>query len=145
MKAKKIVLLALTAAALCTCTACGCSKKDPAPSASAAASATPAASSAAPAASASAAPTAAGTAAASAPTPVPPSSNKEVVTDEKAPKEIYWLVTDPGNNLTYHLKDCPQISGKDAQKIGWDVVKSIGLRQCPECNPPQYEGYVDAE
>lgn len=143
MKAKKIVLLVLAAAALCVCTACGCSKKDSAPSASAAVGAAP--SPAAPAASASAAPTAAGTAAASAPTPVPPSSNKEVVTDEKAPKEIYWLVTDPGNNLTYHLKDCPQISGKDAQKIGWDVVKSIGLRQCPECNPPQYEGYVDAE
>ena len=143
MKAKKIVLLVLAAAALCLCTACGCSKKDSAPSASAAVGAAP--SPAAPAASASTAPTAAGTAAASAPTPVPPSSNKEVVTDEKAPKEIYWLVTDPGNNLTYHLKDCPQISGKDAQKIGWDVVKSIGLRQCPECNPPQYEGYVDAE
>lgn len=143
MKAKKIVLLVLAAAALCVCTACGCSKKDSAPSASAAVGAAP--SPAAPAASASTAPTAAGTATASAPTPVPPSSNKEVVTDEKAPKEIYWLVTDPGNNLTYHLKDCPQISGKDAQKIGWDVVKSIGLRQCPECNPPQYEGYVDAE
>lgn len=143
MKTKKLILITLTAAALCVCTACGCSKKEPVQSASASASVAPA--SAKPEASASAAPSAAGAAGSAAPTPVPPSSNKEVVADDKAPKEIYWLVTDSGNNLTYHLKNCPQISGKDAQKVGWDIVKSIGLRQCPECNPPQYEGYVDAD
>ena len=77
-------------------------------------------------------------------TPVPPSSNKEVVTDDDAPVEIYWL-KDSSDNLTYHLENCEQVKGDTAQKISWILVKTIGLRQCPECNPPQYVGYVDAE
>lgn len=135
--------LAVLLIALSFCTVCGCSRKQ-APSS---ASANPSAS-VAPTASAVASPETAksenSSATESESTPVPPSSNKEVVTDDKAPSEIYWLMGD-SNNLTYHLKSCPQLKDKEAQKVDWNLVKTIGLRQCPECNPPQYEGYVDAE
>lgn len=132
---KKTLLFLLAACLLFSCTACGRKKAEEssaAPSASATASATASAENSAVASSE------------ATNTPVPPSSNKEVVSDDKAPTEIYWLMSD-SNNLTYHLKDCKTLEGKDAQKVDWNLVKTIGLRQCPECNPPQYEGYADTE
>ncbi len=65
-----------------------------------------------------------------------PSTNKEVVEDESK-TDVYWDLS----SIAYHLKGCPEAKG--AQKIEWDSVKLIGLRQCPECNPPRYEGYVE--
>lgn len=72
-------------------------------------------------------------------TPVPPSSNKTVVKDDEAP-EIYWPTS---AGAAYHLKDCPELDGVETQKISWELVKMVGLRQCPVCNPPRYEGYVE--
>lgn len=136
---KKTLVLFLAATLLFSCTACGRKdkKKEVSPAVSPSAAAT--------------APTTANaeqesktTNEKASSTPVPPSSNKETVSDEEAPSEIYWLISDT-NNLTYHLKDCKEIKGKEAQKVDWNLVKTIGLRQCPECNPPQYEGYADTE
>ncbi len=76
-------------------------------------------------------------------TPAPtlaPSTNKTVIKDEaKAPK-VYWAI-----DVAYHLEDCPELKGKEAREITWDMVKEIGLRQCPVCNPPQYENYIENE
>ncbi len=66
-----------------------------------------------------------------------PSSNKEVATEETAPK-IFWAM-----DVAYHLQDCQVISGVDAKEIPWSMVQEIGLRQCPECNPPRYENYIE--
>ncbi len=66
-----------------------------------------------------------------------PSSNKEVVTEKTAPK-IFWAM-----DIAYHLENCQAISGVDAKEIPWSMVQEIGLRQCPECNPPRYEDYVE--
>ncbi len=71
-----------------------------------------------------------------------PEPNKTVVKDENAPK-IFWK-----SDIAYHLETCPTLQeGVEvkAQEIPWAVAKEIGLRQCPACNPPRYEGYVEAE
>lgn len=68
-----------------------------------------------------------------------PSSNETVVTDDEAPK-VYWLM-----DTAYHLENCEELSGLTPQEVPWAVVKEIGLRQCPRCNPPRYEGYVTGE
>ncbi len=71
--------------------------------------------------------------------PLAPSNNKEVVTEEKAPK-VYWAM-----DIAYHLENCKALAGANPQEVPWSLVKEIGLRQCPECNPPRYEGYVESE
>ncbi|MBO5734454.1 MAG: hypothetical protein J6R66_06165 [Clostridia bacterium] len=82
----------------------------------------------------------------SAPSPdVPaPSDNKEVVTTEDAP-DVYLVVGSDDNavSISYHLKSCKHLSGVESQQISWDMVKTLGFRQCPECNPPRYEGYIE--
>lgn len=144
MKAKRIIAFLVLVSALLLCTACGCAKKDiestptKAPEQTQEAAETPVAS----ASSESNESIKTDDKKASAPTPVPESKNKEVVSDDKAPDKIYWLMTGE-NNLTYHLENCAQIKDKGAQEVNWEIVKTIGLRQCPECNPPQYEGYVN--
>ncbi|MBR6729136.1 MAG: hypothetical protein IKL80_03150 [Clostridia bacterium] len=65
-----------------------------------------------------------------------PSTNKTVVTKEEAP-EVYW---DFG--IAYHLKDCKEMS-EQAQLVNWELVEQVALRQCPVCNPPQYENYIE--
>lgn len=142
MKMKRIITSVILVSCLFLCTACGCAKKgtEAAPSPSPANEQTAAPSESAPS-EETATPEAAGKKT-SAPTPVPASSNKEVVSDNEAPDKIYWLMSGD-NNLTYHLENCAQIKDKGAQEVSWEMVKTIGLRQCPECNPPQYEGYVD--
>ncbi|MBE7010490.1 MAG: hypothetical protein E7418_03250 [Ruminococcaceae bacterium] len=67
-----------------------------------------------------------------------PSSNKTVVTEKNAP-DIYW-----NYDIAYHVKGCEKLT-KDAQKIPWSMVEEIALRQCPVCNPPQYENYIENE
>ncbi|MBR5157431.1 MAG: hypothetical protein IKW59_06665 [Clostridia bacterium] len=145
MKAKRIIAFLVLACTLLLCTACGCAKKDVNSAPTEAPQQTQETVDATPSASAQAdnaendktedkkAP---------APTPVPESKNKEVVSDDKAPDKIFWLMSGE-NNLTYHLENCAQIKDKGAQEVSWEIVKTIGLRQCPECNPPQYEGYVN--
>lgn len=73
-----------------------------------------------------------------------PSENKEVVTEEKAP-DVYIVMDSPDNkvSISYHLKDCKLIKGSNPQQIAWEMVKTLGFHQCPECNPPRYEGYVE--
>ncbi len=68
-----------------------------------------------------------------------PSTNKEVVTEADAPK-VYWTM-----DIAYHLETCPELSEKDNTLVTWQMVKDVGLRQCPVCNPPQYEDYIDIE
>ena len=146
MKAKRIVAFLVLVCILLLCTACGCAKKDiePVPSKAPEQTQAPDATSASPASAdtAATAKTDDKKASAPAPTPVPESKNKEVVSDDKAPDKIFWLMSGE-NNLTYHLENCAQIKDKGAQEVSWEIVKTIGLRQCPECNPPQYEGYVN--
>lgn len=71
-----------------------------------------------------------------------PSENKEVVTEEKAP-DVYLVMNSENNaaNISYHLKGCKLLEGGESQKIAWEMVKTLGFHQCPECNPPRYEGY----
>ena len=68
-----------------------------------------------------------------------PSTNQAIVTEEEAPK-VYWTM-----DIAYHLANCKTLSGQEPKEASWSLVKEIGLRQCPECNPPRYEGYVEAE
>ncbi len=68
-----------------------------------------------------------------------PSTNKTVVTEETAP-DIYW-----DYSIAYHLKCCEAMQTKKPEKIAWALVKEIALRQCPTCNPPQYENYIENE
>ena len=73
-----------------------------------------------------------------------PSTNKEVVTEDSAP-DVY-LIVDSDNNaasISYHLKDCSLLKGGESQKVAWEMIKTLGFRQCPKCNPPQYEGYIE--
>jgi len=73
----------------------------------------------------------------SVPSQLAPSENKTVVTAETAP-DVYW---DFG--IAYHLKDCKDLQTDKPEKISWQIVEEIGLRQCPTCDPPQYENYVE--
>lgn len=74
------------------------------------------------------------------------SENKEVVKDTKAPK-IYMVegADSTIDNITYHLEGCSACEGKKVTEIPWEMAKMIGFWQCPECNPPRYEGYKNAE
>jgi len=73
-----------------------------------------------------------------------PSTNKEVVTEEEAP-DVYLVMGGDDNaaSISYHLEGCKLLEGGESQKIAWEMVKTLGFRQCPECNPPQYEEYVE--
>lgn len=73
-----------------------------------------------------------------------PSENKEVVTEDEAPT-VYLVVGGDDNaaSISYHLDGCKLLSGGEKQEVAWEMVKTLGFRQCPECNPPQYEGYVE--
>ena len=145
MKAKRIIASLVLVCSLLLCTACGCAKKDAASAPAKAPAQTQETTDATPTASASvenAENPKTDDKKTSAPTPVPESKNKEVVSDDNAPDKIFWLMSGE-NNLTYHLENCAQIKDKGAQDVSWEIVKTIGLRQCPECNPPQYEGYVN--
>ncbi len=79
----------------------------------------------------------------SAATPAP-STNKEVVTEDKAP-DVYLVVDSDDNavKISYHLKDCSLLKDKQPQKISWEIIQTLGFRQCPKCNPPQYQGYIE--
>ena len=74
------------------------------------------------------------------------SENKEVVKKEQAPK--VFLIENPKNNadsLTYHLESCPKLKGQNAKEASWEMIQTIGFWQCPECNPPRYEDYKNAQ
>ena len=74
------------------------------------------------------------------------SENKEVVTKDAAPKVV--MIKNAENNvdsLTYHLEGCKTLEGKEAQEVSWEMVQMVGFWQCPECNPPRYEDYKNAE
>ncbi len=73
-----------------------------------------------------------------------PSTNKEVVTEGSAP-DVYLAVDSDDNatSISYHLKGCGLLKGTNPQKVAWDMVKTLGFRQCPKCNPPRYEGYIE--
>ncbi len=70
------------------------------------------------------------------------SENKDVITESTAPKVF---VRSYMEDLSYHLEGCANLAGKDCMEISWDVVQTIGLWQCPVCNPPRYEGYQNAQ
>lgn len=73
-----------------------------------------------------------------------PSTNEEVATEETAPA-VYLAInsTDNAVSISYHLKDCSLTKGLAVQQIAWESVKALGFRQCPDCNPPRYEGYIE--
>ncbi len=73
-----------------------------------------------------------------------PSSNEEVATEETAP-DVYIAInsTDNAVSISYHLKDCSLTNGLTVQQMAWESVKAMGFRQCPGCNPPRYEGYIE--
>ena len=74
------------------------------------------------------------------------SENKEVVTADTAPKVV--MIQNPKNNvdtLTYHLENCKKLKGEEKQEVPWEMVQAIGFWQCPECNPPRYEDYKNAQ
>ena len=73
------------------------------------------------------------------------SENKEVITNAADAPEVVFIMGEEGGveEMCYHLKDCKAIKGKNAQDVTWEFVKTIGLWQCPECNPPRYEGYAN--
>ena len=74
------------------------------------------------------------------------SENKEVVTKEQAPKVFLIQNPDSGTDtLTYHLENCKLGEGNEMQEVSWEMVQTIGFWQCPECNPPRYEDYKNAE
>ncbi len=129
---KRFCLVILSVLLVLTVSACGKGKQNQAPSAAPSSSAEAQTGGADAATSESTAPSAAAPSATLA-----PSSNKTVVTAETAPK-VYWAM-----DIAYHLKDCPELKGKEYTEVAWDMVKEIGLRQCPVCNPPQYESYVE--
>ena len=73
-----------------------------------------------------------------------PSENKTVVTADNAP-DVY-LVTGSSDNaasISYHLSSCALLKTGQLQPVQWDVVKALAFRQCPKCNPPRYEGYIE--
>ena len=73
------------------------------------------------------------------------SENKDVVNEKKAPK-IFWIADGEGTDaLTYHLKGCEALEGKEVHEIAWEMASQIGFWQCAKCNPPRYEGYTNAE
>lgn len=70
-------------------------------------------------------------------------TNEEVVTSDTAP-DVYLVVDgDESLDIYYHLKDCSLLSGLTTQQIPWTMVEALEFRQCPNCNPPRYEGYVE--
>ena len=71
------------------------------------------------------------------------SENKTVISETSAPK-VYVIMPDMGD-MCYHLENCTNLAGKETREFAWDVVQSIGLWQCPVCNPPRYEGYKNAQ
>ena len=74
------------------------------------------------------------------------SKNKEVVTSDKAPEVVIIMGADNSvDNMTYHLKKCKTLKGKTTQDVSWEIVQTVGFWQCPECNPPRYEDYKNAE
>lgn len=77
-------------------------------------------------------------------TPVKPSENTEVVTAKTAP-EVYIISSGGTDNahLCYHLESCKLLNGTENQKVTWEMIEMIQFRQCPECNPPRYEDYVE--
>ncbi|MBQ3118706.1 MAG: hypothetical protein IJC10_02965 [Clostridia bacterium] len=79
----------------------------------------------------------------SAATPAP-SENKDVVTENNAP-DVYLVINSDDNaaTISYHLKECNLLKGGESQKVAWEMIKTLGFRQCPKCNPPQYEGYIE--
>ena len=149
---KRIVFLSITLLlAVGLFSACGCAKKDnnsqssAAPSQSAAASTSPESSP-----SASAAPdnnnnAAPGDSVQENDLPAV-SENKEVVKEENAPK--VFMIQDAESNvdkLTYHLENCKLLEGKETNEVSWEYIKMVGFWQCPECNPPRYEDYANAQ
>ncbi len=66
-----------------------------------------------------------------------PSKNKDVVKVETAP-DVYWMMDE-----AYHLENCSELKGNEYNEISWETVEMIGLRQCPVCNPPRYESYIE--
>ena len=76
--------------------------------------------------------------------PLAVSENKDVATKDTAP-EIHIISNGGANNarICYHLKDCKLLNGTEHQKVTWEMIEMIQFRQCPECNPPRYENYVE--
>ena len=74
------------------------------------------------------------------------SENKEVVKEENAPK--VFMLKDAESNvdkLTYHLENCKLLEGIETNEVSWEYIKMVGFWQCPECNPPRYEDYANAQ
>ena len=59
--------------------------------------------------------------------------------------DIYFISTggSDADSISYHLKDCSALSGKEYQKISWEMVTALGFRNCAKCTPPKYEGYIE--
>lgn len=71
------------------------------------------------------------------------SENKDVALENTAPK-VFVIIPDM-EDLSYHLEGCANLTGKNYREMPWEIVQSIGLWQCPVCNPPRYEGYKNAQ
>lgn len=70
------------------------------------------------------------------------SENKDVVSESTAPKVFVLFDL---SDLSYHLEGCANLTGKEYREMPWETVQTIGLWQCPVCNPPRYEGYQNAQ
>lgn len=136
---KPLLLLLLCAMLLAGLAACGKNKKSAQAEGTPDASATQTATAESDAAQTGEAEGQDGAAATAAPT-LAPSTNKTVIHDEAEAPKVYWAM-----DVAYHVKDCPELEGKESSEITWEMVKEIGLRQCPVCNPPQYENYIENE
>ncbi len=71
------------------------------------------------------------------------SENKDVALENTAPK-VFVIMPDI-EDLSYHLEGCANLKGKNYTEMSWEAVQTIGLWQCPACNPPRYEGYKNAQ
>lgn len=63
--------------------------------------------------------------------------------DPNADGEFYISLGDSSESIYYHTKDCSTLSGKEKQQLTWEMIKSLGFRQCETCKPPKYDGYIE--
>lgn len=59
--------------------------------------------------------------------------------------DIYFLSSggSDADSISYHLKNCSALSGKEHQQISWEMVQALGFRNCAKCKPPKYDGYIE--
>ena len=76
-----------------------------------------------------------------------PSGTSSVSSSENSDDlpDIYFISTggSDADSISYHLKSCSALSGKEHQQISWEMVQALGFRNCAKCKPPKYDGYIE--